>query len=500
MSQQPKLKSIFDALSTRHGHVAITTAFIGALTDFLSPIGGWYVSTGIAALCATLLLLILANRNWVSEKIQRSQFLEQWIGGSLPRNTSYIEAPAVQYLAIGLLVFGYASYVTKVNADDGGALAVNFVQVSAFQSEMGILKKDLDVIKTDVAVIKDTVSATDRTTKTIDENVTIIKERLEMGAEAERDPAKQLQRMGTSWDLESFIKALDANDIKRLGLFMDGRFDYKSREAADRISSFFEPGKFSSHFTALSYLGSRGVDFVGEFNPDWDKKDDGSSSPLGRAALKGSEKAVKWLLEGANTSSLQKYKYLLAFMNTQFDGIIEHARKYSLDAGSSELNLWGREQMLGAIDMKVRIMNLLVSHGVDKSGEDYRLFREHLDTSLHFKYDHMRDIPPSCLGAYVVDELVAVDLGKQLKPLLTILAPFSQGKKSALEKAVMNEFVDGFNSCAISETEEDLKRLSEGRVTYLKSEAEKAEYERKQLSRIRDLKAKREAIRAELKV
>lgn len=497
MSQQPKLKSFFDVASTRHGHVAITTAFIGALTDFLSPIGGWYVSSGIAALCATFLLLILAKRNWVAEKIERSQFLKQWIGGSLPCDIPYMKAPAIQYLAIGLLVFGYASYVTKANAADGGALAANFVQVSAFQSELGILKKDLGAIKTDVAAIKETVDETDRTTKTIDEKVTIIKERLEMGAEAERDPAKQLQKMGTSWDLESFIKALDANDIKRLGLFIDGGFDYKSREASDRISSFFEPNKFSSHLTALNYLRSRGVDFVAEFNPNWDDPDDGSSSPLGRAALNGSEKAVQWLLEGTKATSLPKYKFVLFGVRSRIFENLEKAAKSGLDRYGPE----DRAEQLATIDLNVRILTLLVSRGVDKSHRDYALYQGVLVDWLHLKYEYKEAERVGARGYYSdrLSESDSLVLADRIKPLLQILAPPSQIKKSALDKVVIDEYFGNFNRWAIEESENNLKALAEGRVV-TRTDAEKAAYKSEQVNRIRDLKAKREAIRAELKV
>lgn len=499
MSQQTKLRSFFDTLSIRHGHMAIATASLGALTDFLSPIGGWYVSTSLAALCATFLLVILANRNWVAEKIERSQFLNQWIGGSLPCNIAYLKAPAVQYLAIGLLVFGYASYVTEANADDGGALAANFAQISAFQSDMGILKKDLDAIKKDVASIKDTVDATGRTTRTIDENVAIIKERLEMGAEAERDPAKQLQKMGTSWDLDSFIKALDANDIKRLGLFMDGGFDYKSREASDRISSFFEPDKFASHLTALSYLRNRGVDFVAEFNPNWNNRDDGSSSPLGRAALNESEKAVQWLLEGTKATSLSNYKFVLFEVRGRIFENLQKAAKSGLDRYGSD----DRAEQLATIDRNVKIITLLVTRGVDKSHRDYELYQGVLVDWLHLKYDHKEDEGADSGASYFSQRLNESDslvLADRLKPLLQTLAPPSQVKKAALDKLVIDEYFGNFNRLEIEESENNLKALAEGRIAYLRSDAEKAAYKSEQENRIRGLKAQREAIRVGLKV
>lgn len=496
MSQQAKLKSLFDILSTRHAHVAITTVIVGALTDILSPVGGWYVSTGIAALCVLFLLLILVNREWVSQRIERSPVLSQWIGGSLPCDKSCLKAPAVQYLAIGMLVFGYTSYTTKANADEGGALASNFDQVRSIQSMMGMIAS----IQKDVGKISATVNEIDSTTRSIQEGVSKIDQRLDQAANANRDPAKQLQAMGTSWDPESFIKALDANDIKRLGLFLDGGFVYTSREASDRVSSFFEADKFSTHLPALKYLRSRGVDFVGEFNPRWDERDDGASSPLGRAALTGSEKAVQWLLEGANASSLQKqkYKYVLFQVGLLINENLKTAAEYGLDRHGPE----DRAEQLATLDRNVRLMKLLVARGTDKTFGDYHLYQEVLVYWLHLKYEFREDhgLSAAYYFGWKLNESDSLVLADRVRPLLAVLAPSFQDKKAALDKAVKSEFVTNFNRWAIAEREQNLEMLADGRVSYLKSEAEKAEYQSKYQNEIRDLKAKRDVIRDELKV
>lgn len=496
MTQEAKLKSLFKLVSTRHGNVAITTAFVGTLTDFLSPIGGWYVSTGIAVLCALFLAAILVNRKRVSEKIEKSQFLSQWIGGALPCDTSCIKAPAVQYLAIGMLVFGYTSYMTKAYAGDGGVLASKFDQVKRYQTMMGMITS----MQKDIGKVTATVNEIDATTKNIQHGVDKIEERLEQAAEADRDPAKQLQAMGTSWDLESFIKMIDTNDIKRLNLFMDGGFVYTTREASDQISLFFEADKFSGHLSALNYLRSRGVDFIGEFNPKSDEYAAGALSPLGRAAINGSEKAVQWLLEGANASSLAKYKVVLFDVQLRIYENLKKAAESGLDKYGPE----DRADQLATIDRNVRILSLMVSRGADKSHADFRLYQNALTEWLHLKYEHMEDSNyPGGFNGYFHDRLSEKDslvLAEHLKPLLAVLAPTSRNKKSALDKSVMREFVDTFNNGAISEAEWHLTALAEGRVAYVESLDQKRKYESEYKNRIRELKAKREIIRSELRI
>lgn len=205
MTQQAKLESSFDIVFKRHGYVVAFSAFVGALTDFFSPLGGLYISLTIAGICTLFMLLIWANKEWLAGLIGKSEFLRKWVDDFLPSGTTCLKTPLFNYFAIGAVVFGYTGYVTKAHADDGGMLASSFDQVRSYQSMMGIMKSVDDRVRG----IESTVSSMDRKLDNVK------KERSE-------DPRIQLANEGAIWSHNAFIESLDEGDLRRIALYLDG--------------------------------------------------------------------------------------------------------------------------------------------------------------------------------------------------------------------------------------------------------------------------------------
>ncbi|MBW8329233.1 MAG: ankyrin repeat domain-containing protein [Thiobacillus sp.] len=202
MSQESKSENSIFLLSNRFGVVLGSSAGIGALSDIFSPIGGWYISATLFALSVALVLLIWFKKDWIANLIDSHESFRAVRNDVLPCKTACYKAPLFWYAFIGMLVFGYATYTTKANADDGGALASNLAPVSAFQSMVGIMRSveaDVGQIRKDTEIIKRQMDVLDK--------------------ETSDDPQKELAKRGYNFHPFDFFNAALTGKLEEVRLF-----------------------------------------------------------------------------------------------------------------------------------------------------------------------------------------------------------------------------------------------------------------------------------------
>lgn len=221
MIQEAKLENRLDIVSKRYGIVLASSAGVGVLTDFTSPIGGFYISAGILAICVFLMFLIWLKRAWIIQLIQRRKFLQDTLGDFLPIDIAWYKTPLFHYAFIGATVFGYTCYATNANAYEGGALASKFDQVTALQSMMGIMKN----VDGRVRRIEDAVTSIDRKMDNVKK-------------EHSDDPRIQLANEGVNWTHAGFTESLRDDDQRRILLYLEGGMKMNSEDMRFFMGNF----------------------------------------------------------------------------------------------------------------------------------------------------------------------------------------------------------------------------------------------------------------------
>lgn len=199
-----RLRSLFSVAT-------VPAAIVAAISDFLSPIGGWLIALFLGSLATAVLLYW----GWRSRPGQSGLSLERalsedpelswWFDGQglLGKHAAHV----LGVFAVFCLLVGFSSHA---RADKGGIAASVVPAVADLQASI------LDELKRNTAEQKHTTAAV-----------------IQLGAVVKREtsdnPRKELQNRGVAWTHQNFSEAIVNHDTATLDLFIAGGMHLESQ-------------------------------------------------------------------------------------------------------------------------------------------------------------------------------------------------------------------------------------------------------------------------------
>ncbi len=213
------MKAIFKLLEKTAGPIGLLVGTIGAILDFLTPLGSYVYGLIAVLLGLTILSALCSRNNLLVEKIKsftsfapdyiKSELVELW----QPDSAVFWKKGLFQVLLFLTALSVCAAVYAQNNPK--GFLATKIETVADLQSSLGLINSKLD----DISVKQDKLI----------EGVDIVNKKLDLvKKETSNDPRKELSNLGVAWDSESFWDALIRNDLKVASLFIDGGFHVTS--------------------------------------------------------------------------------------------------------------------------------------------------------------------------------------------------------------------------------------------------------------------------------